>query len=111
DNAAVVRACRDEAAVGLLPRALTHLGRAQLMLGRYRDARVTATEGLRISRDVSQPHFADHLSGQLAWVAAVEGDEERCLTLTEEVLSAGLSERGLESLYARCLLDVAHGRY
>jgi DNA-binding CsgD family transcriptional regulator len=110
EAAALVRDCRAQGAIGLLPRALMYLTRALLRLGRYPDACVNGGEGLRIAQDTGQPHFAGHLRGLLAWVAAVEGEAERCLGLTEEVLAAGLTEKGVECLHARNLLDLGLGR-
>ncbi|TMR94253.1 helix-turn-helix transcriptional regulator [Nonomuraea basaltis] len=103
--------CRAQGAFGLLPRALLYLARSQLLLGRYRDLLTTAAEGLRISQDTSQPHYAAHLSGLLACVAAIEGDEQRCCALTEEIEFATLNERCLEGLHALNLLDIAYGRH
>jgi DNA-binding CsgD family transcriptional regulator len=110
EAAALVRDCRAQGAIGLLPRALMYLTRALLRLGRYPDACVNGGEGLRIAQDTSQPHFAGHLRGLLACVAAVEGEVERCLALSDEVLAAGLTEKGVECLHARNLLDLGLGR-
>ncbi|MQA98164.1 MAG: AAA family ATPase [Streptosporangiales bacterium] len=108
---ALVRDCRAAGAIGLLPRALMHLGRALLLLGRYQEVRTAATEGLRIADDTTQPHFAGHLSGLLAHVAAIEGDVDRCAALTDEVLAQGVTERGAECVHALSVLDLAFGRY
>jgi DNA-binding CsgD family transcriptional regulator len=80
---AVADECRSQGAVGWLP--LTHitLAAAELYLGRWRDAVATATEGLQIAADIGQPHRAGYLEGILAWVAAVSGDDQRCLAYAE----------------------------
>ncbi|WP_272895284.1 LuxR family transcriptional regulator [Nonomuraea sp. MG754425] len=109
--AALADRCRAQGGIGMLPRALLHLARTQLLLGRHRDVLSTGEEGLRVARHTGQPHFAGHLTGLLACVAAIEGDQERCTALTEDVLAGGVSERGIEGVYARALLDLGHGRH
>lgn len=104
------RECRAQGAIGLLPRTLTHLGRAQLARGRLRAARSAADEGLRIADDTGQTHFAGHLYGLLACVAAIEGDEDRARTLADAVLHDGMDERGVECLQALNILDLGAGR-
>jgi DNA-binding CsgD family transcriptional regulator len=111
EAAALVRDCRAQGAIGLLPRAQTYLARAEWLLSSYHDVQATADEGLRIARDTNQPHFAGHLSGLLACVAAVRGDEDLCRALTDEVLAHGLTEKGMECLHALNLLDLGLGRY
>ncbi|MFB6838993.1 AAA family ATPase [Streptomyces sp. NPDC056361] len=67
--------CRTEGAVGVLPRVLLRLARLRLFLGRHRDAYTTAVEGLEIARDTGQHHLATMLSGVLAVLAALDGEE------------------------------------
>ncbi|MFI6318883.1 AAA family ATPase [Nonomuraea sp. NPDC050556] len=111
DAVAIVRDCRAEGAVGLLPKALLYVGRAQLLLGRYRDVAVTASEGLSIAQDTMRTHYARHLAGLLACVAAIQGDEARCHELTGDILRHGVTESGMECLDARDLLDLSLGRH
>jgi DNA-binding CsgD family transcriptional regulator len=111
EAAAIVRDCRAQGAIGLLPKALVYLGRAQLFLGRHRDVTVTASEGLRIAQDTGQTHYARHLTGLLACVAAIQGDEARCHDLTDDILRPGITESGIECLDARSILDLSMGRY
>lgn len=110
EAAELVSDCRVQGAIGVLPRALMYLARALLRLGRCRDACAAGGEGLRIAQDTNQPHFAGHLRGLLACVAATEGEVERCLALSEEVLAHGLAEKGVECLQALNLLDLGRGR-
>ncbi|AZM56877.1 LuxR family transcriptional regulator [Streptomyces sp. WAC 01529] len=72
---ALERECRAEGAVGVLPRVLLRLARLRLFLGRHRDAYTTAVEGLEIARDTGQSHLATMLSGVLAVLAALDGEE------------------------------------
>ncbi|MFC4013643.1 AAA family ATPase [Nonomuraea purpurea] len=109
--AALADRCRAQGNIGMLPRALLHLARSQLLLGRHRDVLSTGEEGLRVAHHTDQPHFAGHHAGLLACVAAIEGDQERCTELTEDVLAGGVSERGIECVYARALLDLGLGRH
>ncbi|MFJ5832834.1 AAA family ATPase [Streptomyces sp. NPDC093089] len=67
--------CRTEGAVGVLPRVLLRLARLRLFLGRHRDAYTTAVEGLEIACDTGQHHLATMLSGVLAVLAALDGEE------------------------------------
>ncbi|MEO3834448.1 LuxR C-terminal-related transcriptional regulator [Nonomuraea sp. B10E8] len=103
--------CRSTGMIGLLPRVCLHLGRGHLFLGRHRDARATSEEGLKIAEDTDRPHFAAHLSGLLACVAAIEGDEAGCREAIGDVLAGEPTERGIESRYAMDLLDLGLGRY
>ncbi|NED95767.1 helix-turn-helix transcriptional regulator [Phytoactinopolyspora alkaliphila] len=111
EAAALERECRAQGAIGLLPRALMYLARAELIRGRLRAARSAADEGLRIAQDTDQPHFAGHLSGLLACVAAIVGDGELTRPLAGEILDEGLTERGVECLYALNILDLGSGRH
>ncbi|MFF8289524.1 ATP-binding protein [Streptomyces sp. NPDC016309] len=67
--------CRAEGAVGVLARVLLRLARLRLFLGRHRDAYATAVEGLEIACDTGQRHLATMLSGVLAVLAALDGEE------------------------------------
>ena len=81
------------------------------MLGRYRDARISATEGRQLALDLGQPFWADWMRGTLAYLAAVGGDEQECreyagqVRATEEsVAAAPWAEAAL------ILLDLGAGR-
>ncbi|WP_188193559.1 helix-turn-helix transcriptional regulator [Nonomuraea sp. SYSU D8015] len=118
DNAAYERAaaiehdCRAQGAIGVLPLALALLSRAQLFLGRHRDAHASAEEGLRIARDTLQhDEAAALLAGVMACLAAIEGDEERCVTLVDRIRDTGNASAKGMSFAALILLDLALGRY
>ncbi|WP_268957673.1 helix-turn-helix transcriptional regulator [Saccharothrix sp. 6-C] len=103
------RQSRAQGALGVLPRALAYLARGRLHLGRHRDARATAEEGLRIAADIGQEFSVGFLSAVLAELAAVEGDAARC-----EELVATLVDGAPQSVRAACasaLLDLGLGRH
>ncbi|QCX75231.1 Putative HTH-type transcriptional regulator [Streptomyces sp. YIM 121038] len=108
---ALERDCRAGDAIGLMPAALFHLARAQLLMGRLRDATASAAEGARIAEDTAQGLFAGNLRGVLAHIAAAEGDEDRCRALTRELAAQGLPIAGAWSSGALALLDLGHGRH
>ncbi|WP_328418206.1 AAA family ATPase [Micromonospora sp. NBC_00389] len=106
--------CRAEGRIRLLPFALNHLAYTQIMAGHHRDARNNAEEALQIALDTGQPHPAAGLHGQLAWLAAVEGDEERCRSLAEDGIRFALTHNapavGLLPTWALAMLDLTQGR-
>lgn len=75
---AMVAHCREHGLAGLLPEALTLLAQVQMLRGRHEEASAAAIEALAIAGDIRQAHRAGQLTGALAWLAAVAGDEERC---------------------------------
>ncbi|MGR6924496.1 ATP-binding protein [[Actinomadura] parvosata] len=108
--AAIERECRLQEAVGLLPLALTLLARSQMFLGLHRDALSSAKEGLRIARESGQRYQAGLLTGIMTYVAALEGDEARCLGLAEEIATVQDAATRNMRWVALNLLDLALGR-
>ncbi|MGI5418857.1 AAA family ATPase [Actinomadura luteofluorescens] len=109
--AALERRFRDRGAIGLLAPVLMLRTRTDLLLGRFRDALTGATEGARIAADTGQHRIRVYLDTSLGQLAAIQGDEERCLELTEEALSRGLPPSNVHAAAARSLLDLGLGRY
>ncbi|MEU4829792.1 AAA family ATPase [Streptosporangium sp. NPDC023615] len=109
--AALVRDCRVEGAVGVLPRALALLARAQALQGRHRDALESAVEGRRVAHDTGQSDQEGYHSVVLAQLAAVEGDRERCAGLVGEVLARGTGANVVWAGCALALLDLGLGRH
>lgn len=105
------RRFRDRGAIGLLAPVLMLRTRTDLLLGRFRDALTGATEGARIAADTGQHRIRVYLDTSLGQLAAIQGDEERCLELTEEALSRGLPPSNVHAAAARSLLDLGLGRY
>ncbi|MEV0321870.1 AAA family ATPase [Streptomyces sp. NPDC050658] len=75
------RECREQGALGPLPLVLLLRTRTRIFLGRHGCAVTGALEGLRIAQDTGQPHYVGQLTGVLAYLAALAGDEERCREL------------------------------
>ncbi|MEV4671406.1 MULTISPECIES: ATP-binding protein [Actinomadura] len=108
--AAIERECRARRADGLLPLALALLARSQMFLGMHADALASAREGLRVARQTGQRQYAALQLGVMMYIAAVEGDEERCLVLAEEIGSTrDTAANGLRCVSLN-LLDLALGR-
>jgi DNA-binding CsgD family transcriptional regulator len=78
---------RAEGKLGWLPTLLACLAQALLFEGRLCDALPTATEALRIAQDTGQPQWVSELNGILAYVAAVQGEQERCRRLVKAALA------------------------
>ncbi|MEU8124201.1 AAA family ATPase [Spirillospora sp. NPDC049024] len=108
-----VRDCREHGLAGRLPHAMQTLAHAQLERGRHREARESAAEGLRLAGD-GRRHRAGHLSCLLGWLAAVEGDGERCARLVaagmEHARTARITPTVSLGTWALALLDLGHGR-
>jgi DNA-binding CsgD family transcriptional regulator len=105
----LVALARDSGMPYALPAGLGHLTLAQTLLGAHRDALVAGDEGLRIAHDTGQPLWTSYLHGALAYLAAVEGDEDRCRRHAE---AAGPAEQA-GSAWAQAalaLLDLGAGR-
>jgi DNA-binding CsgD family transcriptional regulator len=75
---------------------------------------VSATEGLRLARDLDQPTAICSCEAILAWLAAVRGEEDRCRELAAEAIR--LSERhqlagiAVIATWALGLLELSLGR-
>ncbi|MFI5531254.1 AAA family ATPase [Kitasatospora sp. NPDC051853] len=110
-TSALQQECRDAGAVGVLPEVLRDLARAQLLMGRHRDAAVTATEAERVAEDTGQVAYVADARGVLAHLAAVGGDESRCRELAAAVREERTGRGGEWAATALGLLDLGAGRY
>jgi len=70
---------------------LVSQAQALLFAERYCGALPSATEALRIAQDTGQPQWASYLNGIMAYLAAVEGDQERCRQLADAALAEPVS--------------------
>lgn len=105
----LVAHCRERGMIGVLPQALTLLAQAQMLRSGLREATAAATEARDVARDIDQPRRTGYLNGILAWLAAVEGDEERCAALTEQVDPTAEAGRVMAA-WATGLLHLGLGR-
>ncbi|GAA3141427.1 LuxR family transcriptional regulator [Planomonospora alba] len=104
---AEVARLRRQSLVGALPQVLQDLAGVQVQAGRHRDAEACVAEAVQLARDTGMHQRVARLHAVLARVAAIEGDEERCLRLAGDPTDAG----GVTGLVALCLLDLGMGRY
>ncbi|MFI9560298.1 helix-turn-helix transcriptional regulator [Nonomuraea endophytica] len=107
----LVRACREQGAIGVLPLALCALSRFQILLGHRHDALANAEEGLRIARDTGHRMSEIYLASLLADLAALQGDEERCRALIEDCRAQRPGLGTVLSSGASSLLALGLGRY
>jgi DNA-binding CsgD family transcriptional regulator len=108
----MVADARARGAIGVLPSALCQLSWAEAQLGRYRDARISASEGRQLALDLGQGYWADLMCGTLAYLAAIEGDERQCREFAGQVappaVESVVAARWAEA--ALVLLDLGYGR-
>ncbi|WP_037571514.1 helix-turn-helix transcriptional regulator [Phaeacidiphilus oryzae] len=113
--AELLEAARAQGADGLLPTVLFFLAEAELFHGRHRDALADATEALRVAEETGQRQWTGQLHGLLAYLAALDGDAERCRAAADRARSApggdGPTAPGDSwALWALGLLDLGAGR-
>ncbi|MFI6298136.1 LuxR C-terminal-related transcriptional regulator [Nonomuraea sp. NPDC050790] len=95
DDATLARAaeevarCRRYGLVGALPDVLQSLAQVQVVAGLHRDAEASVAEAAAIARATGLRQRAGQLDTVLARIAAIEGDEERCLDLTRHSTATG----------------------
>jgi DNA-binding CsgD family transcriptional regulator len=111
----LVTQARERGAVHALPGGLGIATLAQVMLGRHREAWISGTEAMAIAGDTGQPLWTSYAAGALAYLAAVEGDEERCREHAERAaLGDGTSASAMSGVaWAQAglaLLDLGSGR-
>ena len=112
--AEVLAECREHGRIAWHSPALGALARAQAHLGRLAEARASAEQALALAEAAGQAQWASQVSGLLAYLAAVAGEQESCreyarLALTDlapTVMSLGDSW----GRWALGLLDLGLGR-
>jgi DNA-binding CsgD family transcriptional regulator len=85
-TAAMAAESRVQGRIGWLTAMLSLYATTEILLGDHETARTSATEALTLARDTGQLRWIRYSAGTLAYLAAVEGDEERCLDLATEAL-------------------------
>ena len=112
--AALVADSRARGMIVMLPTGLVMLTIAQTMLGQHRSALISGTEALQVARDTGQPTWIDNACGALAYLAAIEGDEQRCREYADEALLGPAMRAGAAGTTwaqaALALLDLGLGR-
>ncbi|HYH32578.1 MAG TPA: AAA family ATPase [Pseudonocardia sp.] len=111
----LVADARDHGMIDALPAGLGLATLSQVVLGRHREAWISGAEAVSLARDTGQPLWGSYAAGALAYLAAVEGDEERCREYVDAaacdgaVPAAALSG-GTWAQAALALLDLGAGR-
>jgi DNA-binding NarL/FixJ family response regulator len=113
--AQLLAGCREHGWIGRMPPVLACVARAQTFLGRHADAWDDASEALRIAQESGHRQWIAEISGVLAYLAAVAGDEQRCHALADDAVAApepGAPAPGLAwAHWALALLDLGHARW
>ncbi|MEV0295071.1 AAA family ATPase [Nocardia sp. NPDC050710] len=112
--AELIAESREQGRVALLPALLFFRAEAEMFLGRPREARVAATEGLRIAQDGGQTHWVSQQMSFLAYLAALEGRDPECRELVECALAeelGGTAAAGASWTHAALgLLELGQGK-
>ncbi|MFI9508863.1 AAA family ATPase [Nocardia sp. NPDC052566] len=105
---------RNRGMLGWFSAASASLGTAELMLGRLREADAASSQALRIATDIGQPSRIAHAEANLALLAAIRGDEDRCRELAERNLRQSPGDYNFIDVthceWALALLDLGYGR-
>jgi DNA-binding CsgD family transcriptional regulator len=112
--AAVAEESRRRGRVGWLVAMLSLQSSCEVLLGEPGAARSCATEALELARDVGLGKWLRHAAGTLAYVAAVEGEEDECRAAAGEALGGPVTEHTTAgntwAHWALTVLDLAAGR-
>jgi len=107
--------CRATGLISPLPFVYAVLGATEIQLGRFDDAAATAIDGLQLADATGQPLQAATLNGTLAWLAAAQGEEQRCRELAKQsVRNFAQTDNptgGTWAEWALALLDLGAGRW
>jgi len=85
--AELVADARAQGRIGSLPALLTCLAQALVFDGRHRDGLASATEALRIAQDTGHTQWTIEANAVMAYLAAVNGDQQRCRRLVAAALT------------------------
>jgi DNA-binding CsgD family transcriptional regulator len=85
---------RQTTAMGILAMVLQRIAWTELTYGRVAGASIRSEEGLELAMEAGLTNWVCFHRAILAWVAAVRGDQERCISLAEQA-SATATEHGL----------------
>lgn len=102
-----VERCRTEGLIGRLPKVLQAQAMAQRTAGLHRAAAASVAEAAAIARDTGLHRRTVELDVVRAWLAAAEGDEERCAELAGRASDTGR----VAADCALSMLDLSRGRH
>jgi DNA-binding CsgD family transcriptional regulator len=85
--ATLAQSCRTSGMTNDLSVVLAVLATAEQLRGPHASARAHALEALRIAEDTRQIFFFGYVSGMLARIAAINGDEQTCLSLADRAMA------------------------
>ncbi|MGI5335967.1 helix-turn-helix transcriptional regulator [Streptomyces sp. CA-181903] len=88
-----VETLRNNGAIGSLPMSLAPLVALELVTGPWPTATANGTEALSLALESGQLGAASHLRAMLAWLAAAQGDGDRCRVLARESLELSAPRR------------------
>jgi len=107
--------CRAKGLISPLPFVHAVLAATEIQLGRFHEAAATATEGLQLAAATGQTLQAATLHGDLAWLAAARGEEQRCREFAmQSVRGFARTDNptgGTWAEWALALLDLGAGRW
>lgn len=107
--------CRDNGWIGRTPPVLACVARSSAFLGRHADAQDEAGQALHLARELGHRQWIAEISGVLAYLAALTGDEHRCQAHAEDALAApdpGVPAPGLSwAQWSLALLDLGSGQW
>ncbi|MGW0252650.1 AAA family ATPase [Nocardia goodfellowii] len=86
----LISECREQGRLALLPALLFFRAEAETYLGRPTEARLAATEGLRIATDIGQAHWVSQQWACLGYLSALAGREQECRDSADQALAAEL---------------------
>ncbi|WP_329235978.1 helix-turn-helix transcriptional regulator [Actinoallomurus sp. NBC_01490] len=108
--AAMAAESRVRGRLGWLAAMLSLQSTAEVLLGEHTNARTTAQEALRLALDTGLVWWIRYANGILAYLAAVEGDEDSCQAHAADALGGpAAAPGGTWAHWALALLDLGAG--
>jgi DNA-binding CsgD family transcriptional regulator len=112
--AALAGDARAQGKIGWLPTILTCLAQTLVFDGRLRDGLTMASEAVAIAYHTGQPQWGHEANAICAYLAAIDGDEERCLELVDAAMASPASHFTMSATpwvsWALGLTDLGRGR-
>ncbi|WP_067703621.1 helix-turn-helix transcriptional regulator [Nocardia jejuensis] len=106
---------RERGMIGWYPAVGCTLATAEMIIGRLREAEITAVQTARVAADIGQPGRVAGAEAVLAIISALQGDEARCRELADRNLRSAPGDYNAVDIthfeWALALLDLGQGRY